>query len=522
MADDKADPVAFDPRAPQFRRRLWVRVREGEVTRLIVFWPRIAALLGVLLVAGWLALGTAAWAFVRYQRGVTAVRWTDIAFYPLRQSAYRATLGRHYFAAGKAQLDQQRWTEGVMSLRAAVAYAPELTEARLILADFYVAVKQPLSAVQYLEDGLPYVRDDAAYLERLFRLCGEMNDAERVVRLAAAWLPPVVDPVPLHQQVALRGAQALGQLRRWDEAEAWLRRWGLETGAEGQLLLAERDLARGQRDAALRRLEAALAAAPASELLALQLTRLYRQDGRLADARRVTLLRALAQPASPGARIDLLVLDHQLGRHEDFAQGVEAFLQAYAGDGAALQLLARTAAELADPDLAVRLLDRARAAGHPPLVFLFGVVQAQCAAGRYDGALATAAEIDREPTMNPRGAAALMAFKCWAYYGSGNVAEGDVWLHRFVSEREIPVGDALGLAAALEAMAVPAAAVRVLTAVVARPDVGELPLRTLAALHVRHHQWPEAKQLLPQLKALPEPPADLIGTIESNVALLGL
>jgi len=524
MADSKMAENAFDPRAPQYRWRLWVRMRTTDGVYLHVFWARITALLAALGILAWLALGTAAWAFVRYQRGVEAVRWADIALYPLRKDAYRSTLGRHHLAVGKAHLDAQRWNEGILSVRAALGYAPDLIEARRILAEFHLAVKQPAAALQVLEGGLPHVRDDAAYIERLFRLCGETGDWERIVRLAQAWLPAADDAVPLHRQVALRAAQALGQLRRWYEAEAFLRKWGIEAGADGQILLADRDLARGEVEPALQRLEAAFAGDPANELLALQLTRLYRQHQRLADARRITLLRTLARPESPGAQIDLLVLDRELGRTDEFARGVDTFLAAFAGDVAALQLLSRAAAELADPELAARILAVARESGHPPVVFLFGLMQAQCGMGRYADALATATDIDREvPTpARERGAATLMALKCWAHYGNGNVAEGDVWLHRFVSEREFLIGDALGLAAALEGMAAHAAAGRVLVAAAARPEGGELPLRRLAAFHVRHHQWPEARELLPRLKALPEPPTELIGTIEANVAMLGL
>ncbi len=522
MAEQKEADLVFDPRAPQFRRKLWVHVQTTDGRRLIVFWPRVGGLLAVLVILSWLTLATAAWGFVRYQRGVEAVRWVDVAFYPVRKSAYRATLGRHHLAMGKAQLEQQKWMEGIMSLRAVVAYAPELTEARRILADFYVAVKQPQQALQYLEGGLPFVRDDAAYLDQLMQLCFEVREPDRIVQLAETWLPAQVDAAPVHRQVVLQAAKALRQLRRGDESATLLERWRLDGTAEGQLILAERDLAHGRLETALQRLEAALAADPANEVLALRLTQLYRQHGRLLDARRITLVRSLARPESPGARIDLLVLDQELARSEDFRQGVDTFIRTYETDSAALQLLARTAAEQANPDLAERVLAQARGAGHPPIVFLFGLAQAQCGAGRYAEALATMAEIDRDPPVAGRGVATLMAFKCWAHYGMGNVAEGDVWLHRFVSERDFPIGDALGLAVALERMQAPGAAGRVLAAAAERTDVGETPLLKLAAFHVRHHQWPEAKLLLPRLRALTEPPTELIGTIESNLQLLGL
>ena len=522
MAEQKEADVVFDPRAPQFRRKLWVHVQTTDGRRLIVIWRRVGALLAVLLVLAWLALGTAAWGFVRYQRGVEAVRWVDIAFYPVRKAEYRATLGRHYLTAAKAQLEQQRWNEAVLGLRAAVGYAPELTEPRRILAEFYVAVKQPQQALQVLEGGLPFVRDDAAYLEQLMQLAIEVREPARVVRLAETWLPASPDTVPLHRQVALRAASALGQLRRWDDCEALLKRWQLDTSAHGQMLLADRDLAIGQLESALQRLEATLAADPANEMVALQLTRLYRERGRLADARRVTLLRTLTRPDSPGARIDLLVLDWELGRQEEFALGVDTFLRTYAADSAALLLLARTAADKGDPDLAARTLAVARDAGHSPVGFLFGLMQAQCGAGKYADALETAQAIDRELALPPQSVAGLSALKCWAFFGHGNQAEGEVWLHRFLTQSDLPLSYALALAEALAEMRLPQAAVRVLQVAAERPDGSEAPLRRLVQLVVVQQDWLEAKRLLPRLKALPEPPLELIAAIESNLTMLGL
>ena len=115
-----------------------------------------------------------------------------------------------------------------------------------------------------------------------------------------------------------------------------------------------------------------------------------------------------------------------------------------------------------------------------------------------------------------------MAFKCWAYYGVGNQAEGNAWLHRFISQQDIALGDALGLAANLEKMSAPAAAGKVLAAAAERPGAGSAPLISLAGLLVRQQDWVQAKTLLPRLKALADPPHEAIGAIEANAALLGL
>lgn len=522
MAEQKEADLVFDPRAPQFRRKLWVHVQTTNGRRLIVIWPRVGALLAVLFILAWLALGTAVWGFVRYQRGVEAVRWVDIAFYPVRKAAYRTTLGRHYLALGKAQLDQRKWMEGALNLRAAVAYAPELTEARGILAEFHLMTNRPEMAIRVMEEGLPYAKRDEAYVQRLFHLYEQLRKPERAVQTAAKFLPVVPEPTAPNFRVALATASALVRLHRLDESEVMIGRWRLDETVEGQLLLAELSLARNEFEPAVQRLEGLLAKKPDNEAVALQLTRLYLQQQRKLDARRVTLIRSISQPNSPGARIDLLNLDLELGRRDEFDLGVDDFLKNFYSDPAALQLLAKVAAEQALPDLAERLLAVVRRAGHDPRVFLLGLIHAQCAAGRFPEAVATARDIDREDGLGERSGTSLMAFKCWAYYGVGNQAEGNAWLHRFISQQDIAIGDALGLAANLEKMSAPAAAGKVLAAAAERPGAGSAPLISLAGLLVRQQDWVQAKTLLPRLKALADPPHEAIGAIEANAALLGL
>lgn len=521
MAGKESRRVPLDPRDPRFRRKLWVRVQTAEGIRLVVFWPRLAKVAAGLVVAAWLAVGTAAWAFVRHGRGVETVRWVDVVTYPVNRVPYRATLGRHHLAAGRAHLEQQRWREGLMSVRAALAYDPRSREARAILADYHLAIRQPAQALQLLEEGLPSAGEGAAEVEDYLKLCLENGEPARALRAATAWLPSAPDAVPAHRRIALRAAEALLQMRRGEEGVALLLRWRLDDEEVGQLFLAAAEHERGDTTAAAARLEPILERDPANERVAIRLTHLYRGRGRLEAARRVALLRRLARPDSLGAQVDLLNLDWELGRRDDFARGADAFLATFAADPRALQLLAQTAVDHADAGLAGRIVAAARQSGHGLPPFLLALMQAQCRAGRHAAALATAGEIDRGAELAPGPAAILRALKAWAAFGAGDQAAGEVWLHRFVAEPDLPEGPMLALAEGLTSIQ-PDAAVRVLQAAVDRPAAGEAPLRRLAQLLVTRQDWPAARRLLPRLKTLPEPPADLIGTIESNLALLGL
>jgi hypothetical protein len=520
--DEKIADLVYDPDAPAFRRKLWVRISTPAGPRLIIIWPRLLMVLAVLLVAGWLALAGAVWGFVKYQRGIAEVRFVDLAFYPLRQTQYRAALGSHYLAAAKQAIDARKWDEAMKGLRASLAYDPELQETRLILAEFHQRIGQPERALQILDEGAVFARNDSAYLRRLVRLAEAQRDFACIIRLGQAVLPGQPDDEPAHRYVAHRSAAALIELRRFTEAEDLVMRWKLDGQAEGQLLLANISVARDRPDDAVQRLELAQEKLPRDESISIQLTRLYLQLGRLTEARRTAFLRSLAHPASAGARIDLLNLDWQLGRREDFAQGADRFLASHAADATALSLLAQVAADAAQPELTARILAAARAANLPPAIFLCTLMQAQCAAGQFEPALATAVELEPEAGSASRIATTVLALKCWAFYGLKNDAEGDAWLHRFLSQRDFTAENAQRLGIALEALGATKAAGRLFTAAADHPAATAGSLTAAVEFHVRHQAWVEAGTLLTRLKALPRPPRGLIEQVESNLTVLGV
>ncbi len=49
-----------------------------------VHWPRLAISSVVILVCGWMGLASAAYLFVKYQRGFTEVRFSDMLMLPMR------------------------------------------------------------------------------------------------------------------------------------------------------------------------------------------------------------------------------------------------------------------------------------------------------------------------------------------------------------------------------------------------------------------------------------------------------
>ncbi len=515
MSDAKHVDAVFDPKSGAGRYKLWVLTKTpaGE-SQFLILWRRVAFVFVALAIFAWLGLAGSLWAFVKYKRGVTDVRFVDIAFFPLRRDAYRETLARHHLATAKAQIEKQAWSDALLSLRVALGHAPRNLEIRRLLAELYLLFKRPELSRQVLEDGLPFAGDDAAYLRQTFGFLRSQRQHERIVTLGNQLLSSTPDLTFPHRVTALQVALACLQLKRFDDAETLITRWQLDRAPEGQALLADVAIARGLPELAIDRLKDQLARNPKSEAFAVQLTKLYLKLNRLDEARRVALMRSFAHPESPGAHIDLLNMEWQSGDHASFTREATRYLGNFSADANALLLLSILAADKAQPDLANQVLITARTAGHAPALFLFAVMQAQCAALRYADALQTSIELDKDEKIPFRSAAALPGLKAWAYFGLNNDAEGEVWLQRYLTQRQINPSDALRLATALGAMDKGKIQVRLLVALADLQPASDEAVIALANYYVQHNAWTEAGARLTQLRAVANPPDELIQTIQ--------
>lgn len=514
MLDPKKSDLVFDPKDPVFRYKLWMRADTPAGPRLFIIWRHVVICLVALLLLGWLVTAGALWGFVKYQRGITDAKFVDLAFYPLRRAHYRETLARHHLATAKAQIEKQAWSDALLSLRVALGNAPRDLEIRRLLAELYVLFRRPELARQVLEDGLPFAANDVAYLRQTFGYLRAQRQAERVVTLGSKLLPATPDIALPHRVVALQIALACLELKRFDDAETFVTRWRLDQAPEGQLLLADLAVARGQPELAIARLRARLERDPKSEAFSVQLTKLYLQLGRIDEARRVALTRSFDHPDSPGAHIDLLNLLHQSGEPDDFDREFTRYLDSFSSDPKALLMLAVLAADQARPDLCTRILAVIRPAGQGTGPFLFALMQAQCSARRYTDALQTALALEQTQDLPYRTAAAIPSLKAWAYFGLNNEAEGEVWLQRFLTQRQFNPADALRLATALGHLGDDKQQLRVLTAAAELQPPADAAVIALANYHVERNAWAEAGERLPQLRAVVSPPDELIQTIQ--------
>ena len=452
----KDDLQPFNPRDPLYRGKLWVRVVTPDSVWWHFFWGRIALAGLAVIVAGWLAAATAVWAFVRIERGYTDVSYLDLAFYPFRAAHYRAGLGQHYLALGRAELEKKNYRTGYSLLLAGLARAPDDVAARRLVAITEIRLGIKHRALQTLADGATLATADLDYHKLMFALLLDAQEDDRVIALAAQLLPAKPDGVLIHEFIALQAATAHFQRGRYDQAERIVADWHLDQSLEGAILLAECDWERGYTDLALMRLQDALTRFSQRDELYFHLSRFHRELGHLDEARRYVLLRHLSDPKSPRPRIDLLLAYHASDDRAVEARELDAFLADFKGDASALELLADFAVETVQPSLAQRVHDLAAARNFPLNAFNLARVKAAIAAADYGDALSLADTALREENeSNTVFSATLNGLRALALFGLHDTSRAELTLGSFLNQTDLRAINALVLAKQLRLLGVP-------------------------------------------------------------------
>lgn len=496
----------FDPRSRAYRRKLWVRVAaSGGVSRLVIFWWRIAAVLALLALCGWLSLAAGVYGFMRVKHDFTDASYLNLVF-PHRWPLHRAALGRHYLERGQRAFADKQYNEAAQFYAAGVSRVPDDIAARRQLAIIYIRFGLVDAGLNILESGLPLARGDLDYLKLLFGLLNEIRNDTKIIDLARTYLPTQVDDVLPHQFLALQAAQAHYHRGNYDEAEKIAADWRLSRSLEGQLLLARCDWERGYPDLAILRLEQQRETFPNRDELSLQLIRFYRDLSRQEDALNEALLRHVADPASPGARVDLIYSWHHKSDTTRYTRELESYLKDYATDARALMLLAWFAADTGELELARRLRAIAETQAFPVNAFELVIVQAHIFRGDYRPALEAAeASLQGPAGKDPRYIAVLSGLRALAAFGAGDPANGEVYLQSFLIREYLRASDALLLAERLTEIGARNQARNVLTTAVANDAANQAALTALIKLETTDGNLAALETHLPRLLAMRKP-----------------
>ena len=472
---------------------------------------RVLVFLGALAVAGWLGAALTAFGFVRCVRGVTAVGFTDILL-PSRWEHYRVAQGDQQIAEAGRFVEERKFTEGFLSARAGVAAAPGHRDGRLLLADLFVAARQPDNARRALLDGLRYHAADPVYVKAVVTFLLQRQEDAQVIALARRLLPAAV-PGSDHARLLALAAGTASVLRgNYDQAEDFLRAVPrLADSREGRLLAARLEWDRGYRELALVQFRQLASEWPEDAEVHRALVGHLRPQGLMDEARRRSLERQIAFPKEVGPRIELLHAYRQAGEAGRVAREADALLRDFAGDSAALLALANFAANVGDVALMRRIVGEAAARGMDHDLFALLRVETLVVARDFPGAVeAIRGYRAAFPAGERTHAGVLDSLQAAASLGLGDDSAATMFLNSFLGQADLRADNLLAVAHRLADLGADDAARRTLARAVELDPLNQAALTRLVEAEVMVNAGEDLARHVQRLIRMRRPSPDIL------------
>lgn len=412
------------------------RNKNGEIVLRPVL-GRIFVAMFSLAAISWMAAAFAVMTFVQQARGFQGGQYVDIVL-PWRWDHYRVAWGEEFIERGLELLKEGEFQEGLHMVRVGHVKSPSNLDARLALAKFYSMRGRSDLASTLLREGLPHAEENMDYLRTTLRSLIATQDDQAVKDIAAKILTGEPILTPTHQVTALAAATANFHRGGYDDAEDFLVRYGLVGNPVGRILMARIDWERGNRDAALARLEALSDQFTDQEEVYILLSRYHRELGDQTRAHNYAVLRQVNNPLGAGPRIALLYSHDVSGDSAHVERLTEGLMRDFADDAEALLGLGQFAAHARDVELAqrvYRMMDQGGFALDLPAIVL---VETFLNAGQFREVVSFLENHSRSnETFSERFGPILDSLYAVAYLGLGDTDTGEMHLARFLNARNL-------------------------------------------------------------------------------------
>jgi hypothetical protein len=484
-ADDLKHSRQHPSSAPLGFRRYYPFIirRKTRGLQIQIFWKQFTGFILVFGLLGWLGGASTAYLFVKYRRGFTEVKFTHMLLLPAKWDEYKVARGEFLIKNAQRDMKEQKFREAFYGLRLGLIKAPAHMEARMQLAQFYGLWKRPDLMRLTLLEGFAHHKNDNTYLKSLFSFLLQQQDDQQVLAYSKELLAHDPAITPRNQLVALAAASSCYFRGNYDEAEAILRRYQLESSRDGRLLAARINWDRGARDQSLARLSELNAEFPDDAEIYAQTVAYLREAGRDDEARRESFLRALANPRNARARIDELYALQKEGRTDAVNHTADDIFNDFSDDSNALLALADFAANSGDPVLARRIYDHSKARNLNWEGAALLTVEANIVAKQYQAGLELVRELLKSnPEWGKRFYSVFNGLQAIANYGLGDAETAQLFLNNFLTQSNVRAENLVAVSKRLLAVGARSQARQVLKQAVKSDPLNQAALTNLVQI----------------------------------------
>jgi Tfp pilus assembly protein PilF len=438
----RKQPVTRNPMTREKRILLgFVVQRKGVDGRMgiSVQWGRLLGTFTILAVSGWFALAGALYLHFKYNKEFDQASYAKmLTLLPFGLEAHRVEMGNYHIERGLTEIKEGNYRDALRLLRLGVSRSPANLEGRRVLAEFYeIALKRNDIATDLLLKGMELGgAQDIDYLKQSLRFLLRYQMDEAIQNLANKYLPEEPDLTEVNRTLAFGAANANYLRGNYDLADDYIINYNLLVSVEGILLSAQISWDRGNKIAAMTKMEYSIQAFPNSEPLLMQLSRYHRELGEIDEARRYAILRNVSDPLSAAPRLELLYIYNESEDFEREQSEIQRMLQQFRNDEPALQSLANFAADTGNIDLARRTYEEALENEFGIDSFALLLIEAHLVNKDYQGALDFSEELVGErPDWLTQRWAIFNSLRAVASYGMNRPDLGEIYLQDFVDDK---------------------------------------------------------------------------------------
>ena len=477
-------------------------------------WGRLFLSLIGLVAVMWLSAAGALYFWFKNNKDFDAVRYSGMLTLPFRLDEHRREMGDYHVEKGLRLTKEGNYRDALRLLRLGVTRSPGNLEGRKVLAEFYeYALKRHDVAIDIMMVGLSEGQgaDDIDYLKRTLALLLKYQLDDKVQDVANEYLPAEVEINERNRLLAFAAAQASTLRGNFDRASDFIRNYELLEALDGLLLSAQISWERGNKLAAISKLEVSLNKFSGAEGLLVTLSRYNRELGRIDAARRYATLRNVAAPLSPAPRIELLYIYNLSGDTEREATEIKRMLRQFRSDQDALRALANFAADTGNIELARRTYEAALEGEFQLDGFALLLIEAHIVATDHDGALRFAEELLNErPDWLEIHWPIFSSLRAIASYGLNRPDLGDIYLQDFLGGEKIQPNQYLAIARRFSKMEAFQLAQKILVAAYEKAPNNQKVLSDLIRVELTLGHSENLNQLLKKFLKMRRPEIDLI------------
>lgn len=514
------------PKNPQTHSVMWgfaysIRRKDGSWA-FHLNWGRIGLLVCGLAILGWCLLAGVIYGVFKYQRKYSDMTVKDAFLAPFDMKAHREKVGNYnirtameIFKSGNPAM----FSEAFMHLNSGVNRAPKNIMGRIQLARIYVAMGRQDVAIQYLEQGIIFCKEDIDFIRLYMRLLLDRIEDVKIVNVGEKLLRDgKIENPQVKAYIAMTLSSVYAMHGDYSSSEKYLKEYNLGKTLPGILRLSKNEWEMGNREEAIKIISENFKYPKNKDPMYALLVNYYTAMGDYDTARKYSVLRSAENPFSMAQKIEHIRLLDKSGDKDIAKKLVGEFFEANKLNHVAMVHLANFVADKGDIDMMRKIYDNSVLNGFPSGTYCLLLLETMITNGDHAGAVKFSEEILRgKPSWIKRHEDVLSSLRAIAYYATGNKGEADVLLKEVQKRPRISPKVLVATARRFDSLDAPMIANAILLYTVERFPRYQTALIRLVQNELKLGDSSNIDKHVVRLIRMRRPPRELISSVFDNI-----